>query len=252
MPGVYFLWDEAGVLLYVGKAAILRARLSTYRRAIRGAKERKLIAAASRITWEICASELDACLREVEAIQTQRPKKNISAAYSFMYPFVGAKEQVGALWLCFTTLPAELSDYQLFGAFRSREVTATAFFALTRLLKFIGHPEKSPANIPDYSYCFGFRRLPAQVYPELIELLKGFSPDLMETLFHRLLDHAGARAKATEVKTDLRDLRTFWRAEAVPLNQAIAATGFQSYPVSQAERDPLFLKASFAGELDPS
>lgn len=252
-PGIYFLWGENDVLLYVGKAAVLRTRLSQYRRAKRGEKARKLMQLAVRISWEVCGSELEACLKELEVIQSKRPKKNVTAAFSFMYPFLGIRQDKSALWVCFTTLPAELPDYEMHGAFRSREVTATAFFALTRLLKYIGHPEKPPQDIPDYSYCFGFRRLPDSVRPQLADFLRGHSYDLLENLFGRLLNHAGARAKAAEVKEDLRTLRSFWREEAFALRRVIDATGHLSYPVLQAERDPLFLRAAFAkiGETLP-
>ncbi len=230
----------------MGKAKSLRVRLSQYRLAGRGEKMRRLVKKAFRLTWELCESELQACLREVELIQINRPPQNIASAYSFMYPLVGTRIEAGALWFCFTTVPAELPQYQFHGSFRSREVTATAFFALVRLLKYLGHPEKLSGEIPSYSYCMGFRRVPAMIASELQELLSGKSPQLLTTLFTRLLEHAGARAKASEVKEDLRSLRTFYETEAVPLRLVIEATGFEAYPVLQQQRDPLFLKAKLA------
>ena len=53
-PGVYRLYDEAGALVYVGKAANLRRRLGQYRTAGRKKRERKrraLVKATMRIAW---------------------------------------------------------------------------------------------------------------------------------------------------------------------------------------------------------
>jgi predicted GIY-YIG superfamily endonuclease len=241
---VYMLWEEER-LLYVGKAANLRVRLSQYRRSKRGEKAYSLVKALTRITFEVCESELKACLLEVEYIQSRKPSRNVAAKYSFLYPLVGIRKEGSSLWLCLTTLPAQVADYQFHGAFRSRETTATAFFALVRLLKYIGHPERAPKEIPSYTYLFGLRRLPETLVLELENLLLGESPLFLETLFHTLLEKPSARANAAEIKEDLRDLRTFWATEALPLRKAIILTGHETYPIGQQERDPLFLKASF-------
>ncbi len=245
-PGVYQLWDENGGLLYVGKAKNLKARLAQYRRASRREKMFKLIKAASKITWEPCKTDLDACLREVELIQTAKPKRNVASAYSFRYPFLGIKTETHHLQFCFSTVPAALPDYRFFGAFRSRENATETIAALSRLLKYVGHQERIEEEFPSYCYGYGYRRVPADVIGELIEFFLGNSPKLINTLFLRLLEHAGARAKATEVKEDLRLLRTFWQDEALPLRQAIQLTSFVSYPVPQPDRDPLFLRAKTA------
>jgi excinuclease UvrABC nuclease subunit len=244
-PGVYFLWDDADKLLYVGKAVNLRVRLSQYRRAKRGEKSRKLVELAVRVTWESCESDLQACLREVELIQQLRPKKNVTAAYSFLYPLIGLKAQSPALWCCLTTVPVLNPNFTFHGAYRSRETTGSAFFALMRLLKYLGHPEKRDQEEPSYTYLFGFRRLPDQVIGEMDAFLRGRSEALLQTLFAKLLNHAGARQNAGQVKEDLRSLRTFWEEEAVPLCTAIERSAYPEYPVAQTDRDPVFLKANF-------
>ena len=83
-PGVYRLYDEAGTLLYVGKAANLRRRLGQYRTAGRKKRERKrraLVKAATSITWEVCESALAATLAEIRLIQTLRPPRNVTSAF---------------------------------------------------------------------------------------------------------------------------------------------------------------------------
>ncbi len=76
-PGVYQMFDENGVLIYVGKAGDLRARLGSYRRTTdQSSKTRRLIHEARRIEWQECASETEARLLENRLIRTLRPRFN--------------------------------------------------------------------------------------------------------------------------------------------------------------------------------
>ena len=242
-PGVYQWWDENGLLLYVGKAKNLRARLAQYRRAKRREKMFKVVKAGHKLTWETCENDLAACLREVELIQTAKPKKNVASAYSCRYPFLGIKVEGITTVFCFSTVPSSLPEFRFFGTFRSRENTTEALGALARLLRYVGHQERIEEDFPSYSYGYAFRRVPEPIRLEIEQLWLGHSSDILATLFARLLEHAGARANAAEVKEDLRWLRTFWEEEARPLRQAIERTQFAAYPVPQTDRDPLFLRA---------
>jgi excinuclease ABC subunit C len=247
-PGVYRLYDAAGAVLYVGKAGDLRRRLGQYRatrRTRRDRKRRDLVRSAARIDWEVCDSELDAGLREVRLIQALGPRGNVASAFSFLYPFIGVKVDGREAYFCLTTSPDAFPGFALHGAFRSRDVTGEAFFALRRLLAFVGHPiprarcdrlGKAP-----HSHLFGVRRLP-EAWPALwSRLLRGDSREALEVLALRLLEHAGARARRGLVQESLRALARFSREEAGELARAIAATGYPTYPVPQRDRDPLFL-----------
>ena len=76
-PGVYRLFGEDGVLLYVGKSASLRSRVLAQ---LAGEKPRaradKLAAQVRRVDWLETAGELGAALRESEWIKIQKPLHN--------------------------------------------------------------------------------------------------------------------------------------------------------------------------------
>lgn len=255
-PGVYRFYDAADTLLYIGKARDLRRRLAQYRTARRIKRDRKrraLVRSAARIAWDVCASELDAELSEIRLIQNLRPRENVAGAFTFLYPFIGIRSDTRETRFCLTTTPAAFPNFELHGAFRSREVTGEAFFALMRLLRFVGHP--NPRNRRDrlrtarHSYVFGFRRLPDD-WPRLwTRLLRGDSPEALEALCLRLLEHAGARAHGAQVQEGLRAIKRFFEEEASRLAAAIAATGHATYPVSQQDRDTLFLLYRGQGRL---
>jgi excinuclease UvrABC nuclease subunit len=247
-PGVYRLYGEAGLLLYVGKAVNLRRRLGQYRTAGRKKRERKrraLVKAATNITWEVCESALTAALTEIRLIQTLRPPRNVTSAFPFLYPFLGLRVEGGETYFCLTTSPAAFPAFDLHGAFRSREVTGEAYFSLMRLLHFVGHPVPRHRcrrfGTAAHSHVVGFRRLLGEVATGWRRLLRGESRAALEALALELIEHDGARARAPEIHEDLRAIDRFFEEEARPLAGAIAATGHAAYPVAQQERDLLFV-----------
>jgi hypothetical protein len=253
VPGVYHLYDADGVLLYVGKAHNLRRRLGQYRTTRRlktHRKRRELVRAAARIEWQVCASELDALLTEIRHIQLLAPRKNVAGAFPFLYPFVGVRAEGDEVRFCLTTTPEAFASFDLHGAFRSRMLSREAFFALVRLLRFVGHvtPRRrvDRASTPRYSHVYAFRRLPAGSAENWARLFRGTSRQALTDLAWRLLEHPGARARRAEVGKDLRLVGRLYDEEVTPLSAAIAATGHIGYPVAQRDRDALFLRFAAA------
>jgi hypothetical protein len=258
-PGVYHFYDAAGVILYVGKARNLRRRLGQYRTTRRlktHRKRRELVRAAARIEWQVCASELDALLMEIRDIQALTPARNVAGAFPFLYPFVGIRAEPSEVRFCLTTTPEAFASFDLHGAFRSRLLTREAFFALMRLLRFVGHAEPrrraDRATTPRYSHVYAFRRLPAGSAAIWAALLRGSSRQALTDLSWRLLEHAGARARSAAVGKDLRWVGRWFDEEAKPLAAAIAATGHSAYPVAQRDRDALFVKFAAAAHTPSS
>jgi excinuclease ABC subunit C len=248
-PGIYRMYDAAGGLLYVGKARNLRRRLAQYRTARRTKKDRKrraLVRSADRIAWQTCASELDASLTEIGLIQALRPRRNVAGAFPFLYPFIGIQIDGTDTRFCLTTSPQAFGVFELHGAFRSRDVTREAFFALMRLLRFVGHPTprrpRHRLSVPRHSHLYMFRRLPRD-WPDLWQsLLRGTSRLALEQLSLRLLEYDGACARSAAIHADLRAVERFFDDEASALAKAITATGYVGYPVPQRDRDALFLR----------
>jgi excinuclease ABC subunit C len=248
-PGVYLVYDQDDALIYVGKAKNLKRRLSQYRNTMRVKKHRRMrgiVKEASRIEVQCAETHLDACLTETMLIQRHRPRWNIVGAYSFLYPMIGIRSANGNLEFCMTTTPEavleECPGFEFHGAFRSRRITGDAFFALMRLLRFIGHvnPAKRRSRIR-YSYIFSFRRLPSNWAGIWASFYKGESALAMEELILSLVEKAGARHRSSKVQEYLDELKRFWRREVLPLAKVRKATGCREWPVSQLQRDLVFL-----------
>ena len=249
-PGVYLVYDQEDRLIYVGKAINLKRRLSQYRNTMRLKKHRRMrgiVQEAARIEIQCAENHLDACLMETMLIQKHRPRWNIVGAYSFLYPLIGIRSADGNIEFCLTTNPdavlRECPGFEFHGAFRSRRITGDGFFALMRLLRFVGHvnPPNRRNRIPRHSYMFSFRRLPSRWVGVWASFYKGESQLAMEELILNLAENAGARRNPAKVQERLDELKRFWRHEVLTLARVRKGTGFREWPVPQYQRDLVFL-----------
>jgi hypothetical protein len=206
-----------------------------------------IVKEAARIEIRCAETHLDACLTEATLIQKHRPRWNIVGAYSFLYPLIGIRSENGNIEFCMTTTPEavlkESPGFEFHGAFRSRRITGDAFFALMRLLRFVGHLNRSNrrAPIPRYSHIFSFRRLPSTWAGIWASFYKGESACAVEELILNLVEKSGARHRPTKVQEHLNDLKRFWRHEVLALAKVRKATGYTEWPVPQYHRDLVFI-----------
>jgi excinuclease ABC subunit C len=90
-PGVYRFRDEAGEVLYVGKAKDLRKRVGSYLRTGRGApvgRTAEMVARARDIEVVVTASEGEALLLEDNFIKESRPPFNLRLRDDKSYPYI--------------------------------------------------------------------------------------------------------------------------------------------------------------------
>ncbi len=251
--GIYIFRDENAEVIYVGKARSLRRRLGQYRLASLKKAHRKMrliVRKAKTLEFQICASETEALLLENQLIQKYRPMFNIVGAYAFLYPYLGFKQTAEReLALCYTTQPEILDQhgFQLFGAFRSRDVVTAAFDALVELFVYIGHDDpaqRAAFGRISYTRISCFRQLDAEWLSLLTDFFRGEDAALLQRLFTCLLEKPGARRHAEAVQMHLKQLRSFFVSEAVRLRTALRQHGRDASMIPQEERDSIFLALS--------
>lgn len=86
-PGVYLFKDEAGTVLYVGKAASLRARLASYRNEP-DPRKAAMVEKAADVEVMITATEKDALVLENTLIKRHRPRYNVRLTDDRRYPYL--------------------------------------------------------------------------------------------------------------------------------------------------------------------
>jgi excinuclease ABC subunit C len=88
-PGVYLYRDKEGVLLYVGKAKVLRNRVKSYFQSKHhDAKTRRLVGRIWDLEFIVCETELEALVLENNLIKEHDPPFNIMLRDDKSYPYV--------------------------------------------------------------------------------------------------------------------------------------------------------------------
>ncbi len=87
-PGVYLFKDSEGKVLYVGKAASLRARLSQYKPGQVEVRKEGLLERAVDVEVILTETEKEALLLEITLIKKHRPKYNVTLADDKRYPYL--------------------------------------------------------------------------------------------------------------------------------------------------------------------
>jgi excinuclease ABC subunit C len=97
-PGSYQFKDAAGRVIYVGKAANLRQRLSNYFQSPRNMHVRtaQMVATAESVEWTTVRNEVEALMLEYSLIQRHRPRFNVRLRDDKSYPFLAVT--VGEQW----------------------------------------------------------------------------------------------------------------------------------------------------------
>ena len=138
-PGVYLMQDDAGLVLYVGKAKNLRHRLGSYRVANpdrMGRRHLRLLRQVVRIELQECADEMAALAKEAELLRALKPKFNRAGVWPATPLFLVWRRFGRTLELAISKSPA--IDWQVFGPFGSGAVFLRA--ALARLVWYALNP----------------------------------------------------------------------------------------------------------------
>ena len=88
-PGIYKMYGSDDILLYVGKAKNINARLKQYTDISKLELHKQIMRTmVTRIEWDITDTEQDALVLEEKLIKSQKPKYNIMMRDGKMYPML--------------------------------------------------------------------------------------------------------------------------------------------------------------------
>ena len=136
-PGVYLFQDQAGCVLYIGKAKSLRARAGSYFLAAAAADQRTtlLVREAYDVDFIEAESEVDALLMEARLIKDIQPKYNreLRDDKSFPYLQITTHEDFPRVEV---TREPQSSGVKLYGPFLSAGSLRGAMQILQRVFKF--------------------------------------------------------------------------------------------------------------------
>src|SRR5262245_13427235 len=146
-PGIYRMVDEAGQVVYVGKAKQVRTRVLSYFRAKgRHEKAARIIRAAANVTWDYVPSEFAAHLMELREIRRHRPTFNYHMNRRREVAFITVSP--GPAPRLAVTATTTRQDLRYFGPFTAPVKAAAALRVLNDLLKLRDCAEKAPLIFP--------------------------------------------------------------------------------------------------------
>jgi len=88
LPGVYFMRDGAGNIIYIGKSKVLKERISSYFGADINSKAATIVTAMQKIDYILCTSEREALIIERYLINKVKPYFNSMWKDDRSYPYI--------------------------------------------------------------------------------------------------------------------------------------------------------------------
>jgi excinuclease ABC subunit C len=136
-PGVYLFHDQAGRVLYIGKAKNLRARVGSYFLAAAAGDQRtaRLVREAYDVEFVEAESDVDALLMEARLVKDIQPKHNhdLRDDKSFPYLQITTHEDFPRIEV---TREPQTSGVKLYGPFANAGSLRGAVQALQKVFKF--------------------------------------------------------------------------------------------------------------------
>ena len=89
-PGVYLMHSADGIVIYVGKAIVLRNRVRSYFQSVsrHDPKTRRMVSEVVDLEWIVTDTELEALILENELIKRHRPRFNVRLKDDKTYPYI--------------------------------------------------------------------------------------------------------------------------------------------------------------------
>jgi len=136
-PGIYLMKDEAGRVIYVGKAKNLRARAGSYflKAAAEDRRTADMIREIADIDFLAAESEVDALLAEARLIKDVQPKYNHDLKDDKTFPYLEITTREDFPRVEFTRTPQERGT-KLYGPFASAGSLRGAVQVLQKIFKF--------------------------------------------------------------------------------------------------------------------
>ena len=139
-PGVYFHKNEAGEIIYVGKAAVLKNRVRQYfQKSKKDVKTEALVREIFDTDWIVVDTEMDALFLESEMIKRYMPKWNILLRDDKTVSYIRITMNEEVPYLSFTRTPVD-DKATYIGPFYGKAAVEKAVRLLRRIFPYYTKP----------------------------------------------------------------------------------------------------------------
>ena len=247
-PGVYIMRDRSGKVIYVGKSARLKNRVSQYfQNSEKNIKTAKMVALVFEFDYILCDTEMEALTLENSLIKQYTPKYNIRLKDSKSYPYIKITNEEYPRIVFTRKRLADKGKY--FGPYSS---ASTVFGIMALLNKTLGIPScklKFPRDIGKGRECLYYQmkqccgvcmgQVSAEEYNELIkcaiDILRGNTKAAISSLEEQM--YAYSEAEQFEAAIKCRD--TIRALEKIREKQKVVDSPDAEYDVIALYTDEL-------------
>lgn len=233
-PGVYQYFDEAGKIIYVGKAKSLKSRVSSYfnKDTQHGAKISFLVRKIADIKVIMVKTEIDALLLENNLIKKFQPRYNIMLKDDKTYPWICVKNE--PFPRVFSTRYVVKDGSQYFGPYASGRMMHTILDLVYQLFPIRTcklNLSKSNIDKGKYKICLEYHignclgpcigKQTEEEYEKDIraikDILKGNISEVIKSLKKKMMDYAAEMEfeKAQKVKEKIEILQHYQSKSSV-------------------------------------
>lgn len=247
-PGVYIMRDRSGKVIYVGKSAKLKNRVSQYfQNSEKNLKTAKMVASVFEFDYILCDTEMEALSLENSLIKQYTPRYNIRLKDSKTYPYIKITNEEYPRIVFTRKRLADRAKY--FGPYQS---ASTVFGIMALLNKTLGIPNcklRFPKDIGKGRECLYYQmkqccgvcmgHVSAEEYNELIkcatDILKGNTKRAISSLESQM--YAYSEAEQFEAAMKCRD--TIRALEKIRERQKVVDSPDAEYDVIALYSDEL-------------
>ncbi|WP_019961315.1 excinuclease ABC subunit UvrC [Woodsholea maritima] len=244
-PGVYRMYDEAGEVLYVGKAKKLKNRVSNYAKGGGHSNRIALMIALTRsMEFVVTATETEALLLEANLIKRLKPRFNILLRDDKSFPYILIRKDHRSAQLT-KHRGARKKDGAYFGPFASAGAvnetlnTLQKAFLLRTCTDSVYEGRSRPCMLYQIKRCAGpcVDLVTPERYDELVDEASQFLRGRSNALREQLQAQMNAAAEALDFETAAR-LRDRIRAiSAVTTTQGINPQGLEEADIIAAHQE---------------
>ncbi|MHB1651173.1 MAG: excinuclease ABC subunit UvrC [Desulfitobacteriaceae bacterium] len=228
-PGVYLMKDSLGLIIYVGKAKVLKNRVRSYFNGSHDGKTQKLIGEIVDFEYIITDSEVEALVLECNLIKKHNPKYNILLRDDKSYPYLTITEEPHPRILVTRQVKAGKGKY--FGPYPNATAAREAARLLNRLFPF--RKCRQIPNRPCLYYhlgqCLGpcIEKVPSGAYEEIRQevskFLRGGQDKIIQLLDEKMLSASEALhfERAQEYRNLIQDLKRLTQKQNITLTDFV-------------------------------
>ncbi len=240
-PGCYLMKDKSGVVIYVGKAKILKSRVNSYFNNKNTGKTALLVSNIFDIDFIVTKSELEALLLEINLIKEYTPKYNIMLRDDKTYPYIEITNELIPR-LVITRIKNKKKRGKLFGPYPNVYAARKVVEILNRI-----YPTRKCSNLPKrpclyyhigecLGYCFKEvdKSIIDNMFDEITKFLNGNHSIVTNKLKEEMVNYSNKLnfEKAKEMKDYIDYIDITLKAQNIDLKDTIDRDIFGYYKQS--------------------